>query len=473
MSKLGNLDLTCNPNRKTVFRRYNAGGILTGQWCRPQSDHVVSPYYVFPFLNRTTTYLTENIYPFYNSWRFTIAFKKEDSAGATILKKEYSCKYGDIRLTDVLQIDNGSFIIAANTNAIACDDVNGVPTDTGKKNENIWIVKLDSNGNKIWERIIGGSGRERWGKIVNAPDNGYYMVCGTSSHDYNCKCTGGNIEDIYVTRLDNTGNIIWSRCMSNGETNVTPADIVEDGTGGIYIAATATGANKDGQGIYIGGKDFWVMHLDKDNNLLLNKCYGSAKGNEMCSGIGMSKDRSIWLAGTSNVKGGMVDTAYGITDAWVANIDSTGKLLYSKVIGVIAEAAGAISVYPLGDSSVLVTGVYGDPSKGGNIPDTFRGGIDVFIAHFSGRNPNVISGKILLEDDIQFYPNPAQDKMYIKNTAQQESRVQISDINGRAVSDIIIKPGETHVNVGDWPQGVYLIKAVDKDGNSSLNKFIK
>ncbi len=471
-SNSGNLDFSCTQYRKTAFRRYSAGQVLIDEWCKPLPNGVNVADYTYPFANGDITYITQASYPFYTDVRRTLIFNKKNSTGINIVKKEFSCKYHNIIIQDVLQDKNGGFLIAAVVYSVICDDVNGLPVDTVKKEGNIWMVKLDSNGNKIWEKIIGGSGMENWAKIIDAPDDGYYMVCNTSSHDYDCKCSGGNRKDIYISRLDNTGNIIWARCMSNGETDVTPTDITEDGTGGIYISSTATSAHKDGHGIHIGGKDFWVMHLDKDNNLLLNKCYGSAKGNEYAYGIGMSEDRTIWMVGTVDTKSGMVDTIYGGTDCWIINIDSTGKLLYSKVIGTPSYDR-AVSVHPIENNSVIVSGVYGDPSNVGNIPDTFRGVTDVFIAHFSGRNPNAISGKILLEDNIQFYPNPAQDKLYIKNTAQQESRVQISDINGRAVSDIIIKPGETHVNVGDWPQGVYLIKAVDKDGNSSLNKFIK
>ncbi len=72
---------------------------------------------------------------------------------------------------------------------------------------NILAMKLDQNGNVQWSRAIGGSKKEVGYKIIQTNDNGYF-IAGTSN-----TYSANNKDDIYVVKLNSSGNIEWVKAF--------------------------------------------------------------------------------------------------------------------------------------------------------------------------------------------------------------------------------------------------------------------
>jgi len=73
------------------------------------------------------------------------------------------------------------------------------------------------------------------------------------------------------------------------------------------------------------------------------------------------------------------------------------------------------------------------------------------------------------KDQVQIYPNPATDKLFVKNVSAK-STYSIFDATGRLVSEGSIVDGE--INVSKLVKGTYVISFTN-DGNSTKTKFIK
>jgi hypothetical protein len=76
-------------------------------------------------------------------------------------------------------------------------------------------------------------------------------------------------------------------------------------------------------------------------------------------------------------------------------------------------------------------------------------------------------------DNINIYPNPTNDKIYISNSnTDQPSDIQLLDINGRQLYKTSSKDAETEISLSKYPQGTYLIR-ISNATNSVVKKVVK
>lgn len=78
----------------------------------------------------------------------------------------------------------------------------------------IWLVKLDNNGNFVWDKFFGGSKGDGAALIVASTDGYYYIIGGSASSDGDIGYDPyPNSSDYWVIKIDDTGNIIWERIV--------------------------------------------------------------------------------------------------------------------------------------------------------------------------------------------------------------------------------------------------------------------
>lgn len=106
----------------------------------------------------------------------------------------------------------------------------GVTNSGGAGNDDVYVVKLDGSGNLQWTRTIGGTGMDRGYSIIQANDGGY-IICGMSDS------FGASNGHAYVIKLYSTGNIEWTRLISN---SFSANAIVRTNDNGYAISGTGT-----------------------------------------------------------------------------------------------------------------------------------------------------------------------------------------------------------------------------------------
>jgi hypothetical protein len=74
---------------------------------------------------------------------------------------------------------------------------------------------------------------------------------------------------------------------------------------------------------------------------------------------------------------------------------------------------------------------------------------------------------------LAIYPNPVKDVLNVKTETMNFESVQIYDVKGRVVKDVIVNQNSSQLNVADLESGVYMIKIVTDQGLSTTKKFIK
>lgn len=117
---------------------------------------------------------------------------------------------------DAKQTPDGGFIVVG-------------MTQTETNNTDMYIAKLDPDGNLEWDRIIGDEGEEA-ALVATIGADGNYVVAGYSDSAMGLRKNG------YIVKLDPSGNLIWKTVMEiTGYSYVEDIITVEDGfflTGG-------------------------------------------------------------------------------------------------------------------------------------------------------------------------------------------------------------------------------------------------
>ena len=80
----------------------------------------------------------------------------------------------------------------------------GLTESFGVGYRDIWVLKLDNQGNISWQKRYGGSGLDAAYSVLQNSDGGYIVQGYTGSY-------GAGDFDILLLKLDSNGNIIWQK----------------------------------------------------------------------------------------------------------------------------------------------------------------------------------------------------------------------------------------------------------------------
>lgn len=123
-----------------------------------------------------------------------------------------------------------------------------------------WVVKLDPMGNIIWQKALGGSDWDNAYAVMETTDGGYVVAGKTRSNDGDVIGHNGD-HDVWVVKLNDQGNVTWQRVL--GGSAWDSANAVVQTTDGGYVMTGRTDSNDGDVTGYHGTKDGWVIKLHK------------------------------------------------------------------------------------------------------------------------------------------------------------------------------------------------------------------
>ncbi len=260
----------------------------------------------------------------------------------------------------------------------------GTTTLTTNGGYDIFIAKLDTNGNYLWVQQSSGTGSEYgYGIDIDSSGNSYITgyFTGNAIFGSNIFNSGGS-NDIFIAKLDSVGNYLWAQ-QAGGTSDNKSVGIATDGSGNSYITGYSYGNASFGSTTLInsGVCDIFIAKLDTNGNYLWAK---KAGGTSYDNGYGIATD----ISGNSYVTGSFEGTATfgsitltssGGSDIFIASLDTSGNYLWAQKAGVSSNESG-YGIATDGSGNSYVTGCFAGTATFGSSTLTSSGGSDIFIA---------------------------------------------------------------------------------------------
>lgn len=235
----------------------------------------------------------------------------------------------------VFQTNDGGFLVLGNTQSY------------GSGGYDIWLIKTDETGNKIWDKIIGGKNFDTGRFAQQTSDNGFVIVGNTNSY--------GNVdrEDVWLVKTDENGNEQWNKTYGGIYTdNAFSVDQTTD-SGYVIIGQTWSWSNDHEIA------DAWLIRTDSNGNEIWNKTYGGDAGEGGFSGQQTNDLGFIMVGSTSSYADEHIDV-------WLVKTNGNGDELWNKTFSITENDVGW-SVQQTEDNGYIITGftaestsIYGD-----------------------------------------------------------------------------------------------------------------
>jgi hypothetical protein len=198
---------------------------------------------------------------------------KIDAFGNIIWQETYGGASFDGGM-DVLETSDGNILMLCFTDNFGAGD------------RDFWLLKLNSRGIVIWNKLYGGEQYEEPQALIQTSD-GNFVLAGHSASFVDLN------HDAYAVKVDQEGNIIWEKTY---------------GSNGIHDGAEAAAANSNG-GAYLvvrtnhhhstnnfDSENALIIKIDNNGKVISEKHFGGSM-NDRFQHILINKNESVLLSG--------------------------------------------------------------------------------------------------------------------------------------------------------------------------------
>lgn len=411
---------------------------------------------------------------------------KYDSAGQLIWSRQFGSTGFDA--VSALTIDDsGNSLIGVRFTEEMDLDPSDIETDlvTPVGGIDAAVVKLDSEGNYVWSYLVAPEENNEIVSALAVNSNGHLAMGAI----VNAVSSGIPVQSMLAGVLDADGSEVWVYDFQNqGQSNLIS-----------HIAFS-----QDEQSIYLGGRiqedtdfdpsaneeiitplfadPFLSKHTAADGSLQWAQYVQSGATADYCAGVHESSG-AVFLAGSFDVVATFVPgdfttqvSSNGASDVFVSVYDAdSGDFIEAETFGGIggekandAFFGGANGLSIVGQFSSSLNLVEGESIPAAGFEDGFR-------AEFT-YTYNLSNGNTLTEKNVNIYPVPAVEKVFIQlsNIEGNSTQIKLINIIGQTVfqgnfsnsSDLV------KIDISNFNPGVYLAE-ITTDGGSITKRLIK
>lgn len=229
----------------------------------------------------------------------------------------------------VTQLSDGSLLL-----------VGTISGAIGSQGEDIYLVKTDAGGNKLWERNFGTTaGNDDYGNAAVQLSNGSFVIVGESGGDH------------LIMGADVNGNKTWEKIINKNTQDFLHSAVVTSDNKVLVSGITGTGNDNN----------YYLAKIDPANNgsVVWENTYGGNGYEEQGRLIALS-DGNFLLSGSSN--------STGSSKAFLVKVNGTGNKLWEKHIGQDSYGYAAAET---ADGGFVITGFSYQLCAAGQCPDAY------------------------------------------------------------------------------------------------------
>ncbi len=348
---------------------------------------------------------------------YDIVVLKTDSMGIKQWERYYGGSDWDFGM-DAAVTHDGNYLVCGSTYSY------------GQGNADMYLLKLNPQGDTLWTRTFGGE-NEDVATCIEVCQNGDILIAGYT------KSFGAGDYDALLVRYDNNGNIIWNQTYG--------------GTGVEKLWGVRERYNKDivmgGQtsSFGAGGDDYYLIYADTEGYQQFYKAWGGPD-NERAYTLDLTADSGYVLSG--------VTEGPGYEDIYFFKMHPDGDWHYSTSHGSIYPDY-ATCIRQTMDGGYIIVGT--TEGYGGCLTNIFvvKTGIDGMSVPYN-------TGISMLENNqgvLKIYPNPFSGRAAVEISQQMTKTgvFYLYDTFGRIVFEKEILPLEKkfYLYKNNLPAGVY------------------
>lgn len=260
--------------------------------------------------------------------------------------------------SSIRQTKDGGYIIAGSSGSVNGD----VTVNHGLSD--YWIIKLDASANIQWQKSFGGTNDEN-AKCVEQITDGSYIVagyCNSADSDINDHHGVIKNDDYWVLKLDTSGNIQWKKSFG-GSRSDDAFSIKQTKDKGYIIAGESFSLDGDVTGQHsVGYSDFWVVKTDGLGNIQWQRTLGGSDY-DGATDVRQIANGGYIVCGHISSTDGDVTGSHSSGDGWVVKLSASGNLINEQTVlatnsQLTNHPVNQLSIFPNPVASVLhITGL--------------------------------------------------------------------------------------------------------------------
>ena len=307
----------------------------------------------------------------------------------------------------------------------------------GAGSDDFFLLKLNPLGVTEWLKTYGSNGNESAYDIRQTYDGGY-AIAGTT---YNIN---PNSRDLFIMKLDSTGNILWSKTYGGIDQERVPV-VMQTSDSGFALAGTT-------ESFTTGLFDYYLIRTNFAGDTLWTAIYGQ-DGYGNVYGLAQADDKGIIIAGEYRL------TLSGNVDMHVVKTDSLGNsgCYTTRTNTIVDTPIFQISNFPI----YISTG--GTPQN------------NSFSTGNSLCTETVICESVGLEEPttqspIEVFPNPSNGIFSV--SCELNGIGYVNNSLGELISRIELVAGTNSIDLSDQPNGIYILQ-ICTDAGTAETKLVK
>ena len=291
---------------------------------------------------------------FHDNWVILI-----DSIGNIIWEKSYGFSghdhaYNIIQTKDGNLFFNGFLDVTASRGLGSTEKVGrSIKHGVGE----FWCHKIDLEGNILWRKYFGGTNNDRSYDSIETAEGDFIIVGSSESSDNDIGSPKGSY-DIWVIKVSSKGDFLWERSYG-GSKYETANSIIQSSDNKIHILGSTLSNDKD-ISFGMGSSDFWLITLDSNGNLLSEQTFGGSNF-DRGKKIEIDNKDNIWLTGYSRSIDFDFSLNKGKNDAVLIQLSKNRILKEIFEIGAEGEDI-ANSLINFNENEIIVAG-YSDSKE--------------------------------------------------------------------------------------------------------------
>ncbi len=402
---------------------------------------------------------------------------KVDSLGNQEWEHSYGGFSPDGGLHGVIQTIDGGYVVTG-----VCGGWGGDVTNFHGGFSDGWIIRIDAQGNLLWQKAVGGSLYDLFYGGMQTSD-GDFIFCGYTNSidgDLDTVSLHGGF-DASVVKTDSSGNTLWIKTFGGPLTDVFRLVIEIDS---VYIFVGYSASDSGQVFDNFGMTDGLLLVTDKNGNFLSSRNFGGSGADDVyCI---LKPDSFVLLGMLTNSHDSDVVGNHGGYDVCLIQLDSLYNIRHSKCFGGDMNEYGFTLSMCLLDTprrDILVCSATNSSNSGDIATENPVGSMWIFRVKNLDTTVFIPDTTVIIDTTlvkviqdshfgITIFPNPTQEQCTIESkTHQSLGQIVLYNQLGIEVFRTETKESILELNTHLFPAGVYSCK-ITSDKGISIVRFV-